>query len=351
MMKSAGVDASTVILLAMLTMKLTNGLCRAYGVKNQRLQFPTYSDADNARKRQPLSLEKLSQSPIEGGLEVTKGPRPYERAFTRLPVLARKLGMMTLYDEWGAAHPVTAVHIERCQALGARTLHRLREHRNTQTGLLENIKAERMVQDVGAGTKSPHQCRRHLQLYFRRCSVHPKLQVAGGVVQHVVPPGTWLRAAHFLAGQFVDVTGMTKGKGFQGVMRRHGFHGFPASHGTSLVHRHAGSVGCRRDGKVWRGRKMPGRMGHDRRCVKHVHVLRIDHALDVLFLRGSVPGPRKGWLVLRDSRSNPLFHTTAPPYPTFFAADSKGPLPRLAVASQISKRDPLHGGSQSAVSK
>jgi large subunit ribosomal protein L3 len=236
---------------------------------------------------------------------------------------------MTLYDEWGVAHPVTALHFDNVQALGA---HRIT---NTVTGF------QRIVQEVGSGVKSPRTTRRHLQLYYRRCKVAPKLRTVGSVVKDIIPPGTWIRAGHFIPGQYVEIRGKSKGKGFQGGMKRHGFKGFPASHGTSLTHRAIGSVGCRRDGKVWRGKKMPGRMGNKNTTVKKLYVMKVDNAADVLYVRGSIPGPRKGFLRVKDSKHNPIFEKTPPPYPTLLPTPGMT-LPREVVAKSPHTKDPLY---------
>ena len=300
---------------------------RFYGIKNKKIQLPTYSG--NKPPLQPLSEEHLQKSPLTpADLRVATGQLKWKKQ-PRIATLVRKLGMMTLYDKYGAAHPVTALHLDKVQALGARLL------KHVHTGY------ERIVQEFGAGVKSPHTTRRHLQLYYRRCGVAPKLKMVGSVVKDVLPPGTWIRAGHYLPGQYVDVTGRTKGKGFQGGMKRHGFKGFPASHGASLSHRAIGSVGSRRDGKIWKGKKMPGRMGNEARCVKHLFVFKVDHAADVVYVRGCVPGPRKGWLILRDSRSNPIFKQTPPPYPTFMPKAGIT-LPREAMADAPTNKDPLY---------
>lgn len=92
----------------------------------------------------------------------------------------------------------------------------------------------------------------------------------------VVPKGTHLSAAHFTPGQYVDVTGITLGKGFQGVMKRWGFGGQPASHGTSKAHRSAGGIGaCQDPGKVWKGKKMAGRMGGATRTAQSLFVYKV----------------------------------------------------------------------------
>jgi large subunit ribosomal protein L3 len=118
----------------------------------------------------------------------------------------------------------------------------------------------------------------------------------------LLPAGTPLGAWHFAPGQEVDVRGTTRGKGFQGVMKRFGFAGGPASHGASKFHRRPGSIGGRTDpGRVWKGKKMPGRMGGRARTVKNARVHRVDAARALLFVRGCVPGAAGCPVLVRDA--------------------------------------------------
>ncbi|RYQ99798.1 hypothetical protein HN51_050044 [Arachis hypogaea] len=103
----------------------------------------------------------------------------------------------------------------------------------------------------------------------------------------LLPVGTSLNVRHFVPGQYVDITGITKGKGFQGGMKRHGFKGMLASHGASLSHRSIGSTGQRdAPGKVFKGKKMPGRMGGEQRTVKNVWVYKICPARNLMWVKG-----------------------------------------------------------------
>jgi len=121
----------------------------------------------------------------------------------------------------------------------------------------------------------------------------------------VLPVGTTLNAAHYVPGQFVDVTAVSIGKGFQGGMKRHGFRGQPASHGTSLTHRAIGSTGANTSpARVFPGKKMPGHMGHVKRTTQNLLVHRIDTALNLVFVRGAVPGPDDQFVSVRDSKKN-----------------------------------------------
>jgi len=120
----------------------------------------------------------------------------------------------------------------------------------------------------------------------------------------LLPLGTELSAVHFVPGQHVDVRAITRGKGFQGAMKRHGFHGLRASHGVSISHRSHGSTGQHQDpGRVFPGKKMAGRMGGTaHRTVQNARVLRIDSRDELIFVQGQVPGPEGGTVYVTDAK-------------------------------------------------
>lgn len=121
----------------------------------------------------------------------------------------------------------------------------------------------------------------------------------------IVPLGTVLSAAHFVPGQKIDVKSKSRGKGFQGVMKRHGFHGLRASHGVSVSHRSAGSTGMNQSpGRVFPGKKMAGRMGGDETTKHNLQVLRVDTVRDIILVKGNVPGPEGGHVLLSDAKKD-----------------------------------------------
>ena len=123
----------------------------------------------------------------------------------------------------------------------------------------------------------------------------------------MLPVGATLTADHFIAGQFVDITGHTQGKGFAGAMKRWGFGGMRASHGVSVSHRAHGSTGQRQDpGKVFKNKKMAGHMGDRQRTQQNLQVVRTDAGRGLIFVRGSVPGAKNGWMLIRDAVKLPL---------------------------------------------
>lgn len=131
---------------------------------------------------------------------------------------------------------------------------------------------------LGCGSKRDKQLNGRQIGHCKAAGVDNKRKLAEFRVSQdgVLPIGHELNAAHFVPGQFLDIAGMTIGKGFQGVMKRHGFKGQPASHGNSLAHRAPGGIGaCQDPGKVWPGKKMPGRMGNKRRTVQSAWLYKV----------------------------------------------------------------------------
>lgn len=245
----------------------------------------------------------------------------------RVGLVAYKKGMTTLFDKFGVAHAVTVLHVEDCQVV--------RVHRHEETS--------KSVVDVGMGYKNPRNWDKAMRGVFMKAECNSKKDVIGFCVDEEaeVPVGTKLYAAHFVPGQLVDVQATSIGKGFQGVMKRWNFKGLPATHGVTLKHRSGGSIGCRSEpGKVFKGKKMPGRMGGDTVSVLRLKVMKIDNSLNCIFVKGAVPGHDDCVVRIRDSLHNPVFNISPPPYPTFMA-DSNKTLEREILAP-ASEKDPLH---------
>jgi len=141
----------------------------------------------------------------------------------------------------------------------------------------------------------------------------------------LVDVGATISADHFVAGQLVDVSGHTQGKGFAGAMKRWGFGGMRASHGVSITHRAHGSTGQRQDpGKVFKNKKMAGHMGDRQRTQQNLEVVRTDVARGLIFVKGSVPGAKNGWLMVRDAVKHPV--PSEAPFPGALKGDNDAPV-------------------------
>ncbi|KAG9300689.1 hypothetical protein G9A89_023487 [Geosiphon pyriformis] len=211
----------------------------------------------------------------------------------RLGALARKQGMTSLWNEWGVLIPCTVLKLENCQVIQNVIHHSDSRPPNTcdvQLGCTNNPKPQNMTLA--------------LRNHFMRAGIHPKRHVQNFRItpDARLPVGTEIVAAHFVPGQYVDIKGVSIGKGFAGVMKRWGFKGMPASHGTSGTHRHAGSTGQRTDpGKVFKGKKMAGRMGHDTCTTQNLQVVKIDNALNIIYVKGTIAGYAKQVVRITDA--------------------------------------------------
>ena len=206
----------------------------------------------------------------------------------RTGVIAKKVGMTRLFQEDGRHVPVTVLALEGCQVVAQRT-------------------AERdgyVALQVGAGEAKQKNVNKPQREHFAKAEVGLKMKVAEFRVADdaLLPVGSTISAEHFVAGQKVDITGHTQGKGFAGAMKRWGFGGLRATHGVSLSHRSHGSTGNRQDpGRVFKGKKMAGHMGDRQRTQQNLEIVRTDADRGLLFVRGSVPGAKNSWLLVRDA--------------------------------------------------
>jgi large subunit ribosomal protein L3 len=203
-------------------------------------------------------------------------------------ILGTKLGMTQVFDETGQVVPVTVVQAGPCVVTAVRT---------------PDNDGYSAVQ-IGFGEINPRKVTKPVAGLFEKAGVTPRRYVAEirteGASEYTL--GQELTAELFEAGQRVDVTGKSKGKGFAGVMKRHHFKGLSASHGTQRKHRSPGSIGaCATPSRVFKGVRMAGRMGAERTTVQSLTVHAVDGDKNLLLIKGAVPGPRGGLVVVRSA--------------------------------------------------
>jgi large subunit ribosomal protein L3 len=206
----------------------------------------------------------------------------------RTGLIAQKLGMTRVFTDDGNHVPVTVLRVDNCQVVAHRT-----QERDGYTAL-----------QLGVGTAKVKNVTQPLRGHYAAAKVEPKARLAEFRVSAdaVVPVGAEITVAHFVAGQFVDVTGTSIGKGYAGGMKRWNFGGLRASHGVSISHRSLGSTGQRQDpGKTFKNKKMAGHLGAERVTTLSLEVVSTDAERGVLMLKGSVPGSAGGWVLLRDA--------------------------------------------------
>jgi large subunit ribosomal protein L3 len=157
---------------------------------------------------------------------------------------------------------------------------------------------------LGAGARKAKNVNQSLRGQFAKASVEPKAIVREFRVSDdmMLEVGAQISADHFVPGQTVDISGLTKGKGFAGAMKRWNFGGLEASHGVSVSHRSHGSTGQRQDpGRTFKGKKMAGHLGVERVTTQNLEIVRTDADRGLILVKGAVPGPNNGWVEVRDA--------------------------------------------------
>jgi len=206
----------------------------------------------------------------------------------RTGVIAKKLGMTRLFKEDGTHVPVTVLHLDEVRVVAARTV---------ETDGYSAVQ-------LGFGKAKPKNVSKPQKGHYAKAKVEPAMKLVEFRVANdaLLEPGSVISTSHFSVGQFVDVAGTTKGKGFAGGMKRWNFSGLEASHGVSVSHRSLGSTGNRQDpGKTFKNKKMPGHLGQERVTTLNLQVAGLDEARNLVLIRGAVPGSKGSYVLLRDA--------------------------------------------------
>jgi len=203
-------------------------------------------------------------------------------------LLGKKIGMTCVYDDKGRATAVTVIDAGSNAVLQVKTPE----------------KDGYAAVQIGFGDQKESRVTKARLGHFKKAGAAPKRFVREFRLKdgETAPEVGALGVGHFAPGQTVDVIGQSKGKGFQGVVRKHGFGGQPASHG-SMMHRRNGAIGNRSTpGRVWKNMGMPGHMGDDRITVQNLPILQVREAEGVILVKGAVPGANGSFVVLRPAK-------------------------------------------------
>ena len=206
----------------------------------------------------------------------------------RSGVIAKKVGMTRLFLEDGKQVPVTVLQLDNVQVVAQRTV---------------ETDGYTAVQ-LGAGKAKAKNTSQPMRGHFAKASVAPKRKIVEFRVaeENLINVGEEITADHYFSGQYVDIAGISIGKGFAGAMKRHNFGGLRASHGVSVSHRSHGSTGqCQDPGKVFKGKKMAGHLGAVRVTTQNLQVVRTDSERGLIMVKGSVPGSKGGWVTVKDA--------------------------------------------------
>ena len=204
-------------------------------------------------------------------------------------IIAKKIGMSNFYTPNGLNIPVTILHVDDCKVIERTKKPEL----DTDKILLGACKIKK-ENKTNKATKGFFKKKSSVPFkYIREFSIDKETEVKAG---------DSLKVDHFQEGQFIDVSGFSKGKGFAGAMKRHNFSGMRATHGVSISHRAHGSTGqCQDPGKVFKGKKMAGHLGDEHKTLQSLQVVKVDTKNNIICVKGSTPGARGAWLVVEDS--------------------------------------------------
>ena len=208
----------------------------------------------------------------------------------RSGLIATKVGNSSYYYEDGTNTHVTVLKVDECVVSSVKTI----DKDGYNAVQLASIETKKDISNI----KKPQ------RKIFSSIKINPKKIIKEFKVDNdnILEIGTKLNADHFKVNQYVDVSGISTGKGFAGVMKRHNFGGLRASHGVSISHRSHGSTGQNQDpGRVFKGKKMAGRMGNTRVTKQNLKIVEIDIKNNLLIIKGSVPGKKNSIIYLKDS--------------------------------------------------
>ncbi|KAF5315544.1 hypothetical protein D9611_004779 [Ephemerocybe angulata] len=247
-----------------------------------RQRIPAVCQIRLLHNSQPVSSPATEASTSKAEPDaVVEAPKKWTPQSKRTGLIALKRGMTSMWNDQGVKFPVTILQVEDCQV----------------TANIKTPKPDHTVYhavQVAAVNRSPKSVTNQMQGHFRKAEVPPKRYVKEFPVTSDahVPVGTTLSAIHFVPGQYVDCVAKSIGKGFQGVMKKWGFHGLAASHGKSFDD----------PGRIFPGKKMAGRMGGKQVTVQNLAVVRVDTALNLVYVRGQVPGVDDAPIYIRDAK-------------------------------------------------
>lgn len=206
----------------------------------------------------------------------------------RTGIIAKKLGMSSMFTEQGDRITLTFLQVNDCQVVGHKTI-----EKDGYSALV-----------LGAEPRKASKVSKSMKTVFAKAKIEPKaiLKEFRVTESNMLEVGTKITPAHYSIGQYIDVSGRSIGKGFAGGMKRHNFGGLEATHGVSISHRSHGSTGqCQDPGKVFKGKKMAGHLGDENVTIQNLQVVEIDEEKGLVIVSGNVPGSKGGYVFIKDA--------------------------------------------------
>ena len=205
-------------------------------------------------------------------------------------IIGKKVGMTQIFDESGKVIPVTVVEAGPCVVTQKKTVD-TDGYNAVQLGF-EDIKEEKLTKpEAGHLKKAGVEAKKHLK----------EFKLENATEMNV---GDVVKADTFAAGDMIDVTGISKGHGYQGVIKRHGAHRIDMTHGGGPVHRHAGSMGALDAARIFKGKIGAGQMGNEQVTIENLEIVKVDAELNMIVVRGAIPGPKGGLVYIRNTVKN-----------------------------------------------
>ena len=248
----------------------------------------------------------------------------------RTGIVAKKVGMTRVFDEFGQHVPVSVLQVENLQVVGQRT-----QDKNGYTAV-----------QLGYGNAKAKRVNKAQRAQYAKLNIAPKKKVVEFRVAEdaLLEVGREIRANHFIPGQYVDVAAQTKGKGFAGGMKRWNFGGLEATHGVSISHRSHGSTGqCQDPGKVFKGKKMAGHLGDERVTQQNLEIVRVDEENNIILIKGAVPGAKNAYVEIRDANKQAL--PAEAPYPAVEIVKDE---PKAEEAEEPKAEAPVEAAAEEA---
>jgi large subunit ribosomal protein L3 len=240
----------------------------------------------------------------------------------RTGLIAKNEGMTRIFGEDGNHIPVTVLKVDACQVIAVRS-----EEKDGYVAV-----------QLGAGAAKVKNTSKAMRGHYAKAKVEPKAKLVEFRItpENTLDVGAELCASHFVVGQYVDVQGTTKGRGFAGVMKRWNFGGLRASHGVSVSHRSLGSVGSAQDpGRIWKGKKMAGHFGVETVTTQNLKVVAVYPEDGLVLVQGNVPGNAKEWVTVTDAVKKPAHADVPKPAGLKSAAAASAPAAEAAPAEEV----------------
>ena len=203
-------------------------------------------------------------------------------------IIGKKIGMTQIFEESGKVIPVTVVEAGPCVVVQKKTIEN-DGYESVQLGF-GDVKANKVIKPLAGHFKKHNVAPKKTLKEFRLADIN------------VYNEGDIIKADTFAVGDAVDVSGISKGKGFAGTIKRYNGHRLKETHGTGPVHRHAGSMGaCSDPSRIYKGKKMPGHMGNEKVTIQNLEIVKIDVENNLIAIKGAIPGPKGGVVTIIDS--------------------------------------------------